>query len=235
MEKSFKDILYEHEREDRAAIVSEEGMMNAVRKEFSNAGQLIFQARQQGFSLFDFFSGSPLPVGMPLPVRRSQTFYIKKHTAVQRPYMHSHEFYELVYVQMGKCLQTLKDGRQTQLKKGQCCLLCPGAAHRIERADRGDVILKAVIPCGLFARATDGILLPDNLLDDETLFIYHRRGVMRCVGPDVLFMRLAKRKQCCSGLPRLCRSLYRFGRARACFCRCQCPLGYGADRSPEYP
>lgn len=162
MEKPFKDILYEHEREDRAAIGSEEGMMNAVRKEFSNAGQLIFQARQQGFSLSDFFSGSPLPAGMPLPVRRSQTFYIKKHTAVQRPYMHSHEFYELVYVQTGKCLQTLKDGRQTQLKKGQCCLLRPGAAHRIERADRGDVILKAVIPCGLFARSTDDIPLPNH-------------------------------------------------------------------------
>ena len=36
MEKSFKDILYEHEREDRAAIVSEEGMMNAVRKYVSD-------------------------------------------------------------------------------------------------------------------------------------------------------------------------------------------------------
>ena len=38
MEKSFKEILHEHEKEDGAALGSEEDMMNAVRREFSNAG-----------------------------------------------------------------------------------------------------------------------------------------------------------------------------------------------------
>ena len=97
--------------------------------------------------------------------------------------MHSHEFYELVDVQTGKCLQTLKDGRQTQLKKRQCCLLRPGAAHRIERADRGDVILKAVIPCGLFARATDGILLPG-----EDIILFERTSIFA----EYLLIRLLR-------------------------------------------
>ncbi len=162
--RSFQDILSAHEREDGAAVRSEKDVLGAVRAEFSNAEKLIFQARERGFSLSDFFSGEELPLDMELPVRNSRDFYVKKHTTVQRPYMHSHEFYELIYVQTGKCVQTLQNGLQIELKKGQCCLLRPGKAHRIERTGKGDVILKAVIPGDLFARSVCGISLPDKQL-----------------------------------------------------------------------
>ena len=167
MDTSFKDILFIHEREDDAAIRSEEDMLNAVREEFSNAEKLIAQARERGFSLSDFFSGKRLPADMELPVRRSRSFYVKKHTAVQRPYMHSHEFYELIYVQTGNCLQTLQNGGSVRLQKGQCCLLRPGAAHRMERVGNGDAVLKAVIPRELFACAVCDIALPE---EDITVF-----------------------------------------------------------------
>lgn len=62
---------------------SEGDLMNAVRGEFSNAESLIAEARERGFSLSDFFSGVPLPPDMELPVRRTNSFYVKKHTAVQ--------------------------------------------------------------------------------------------------------------------------------------------------------
>ena len=162
MDKLFQGILSEHEREDSVTLRSQEDMMNAFRGEFANAEKLIAQAREKCFSLSDFFAGAELPAEMDLPVRRSDTFYVKKHTAVQRPYMHSHEFYELIYVQTGECLQTLQDGSCVKLKKGQCCLLRPGKAHRIERIDNGDVILKVVIPCASFACAVDDIALPEQ-------------------------------------------------------------------------
>lgn len=162
MDKLFQGILSEHEREDSVTLRSQEDMMNAFRGEFSNAEKLIEQAQEKGFSLADFFAGTELPAGMELPVRKTRTFYVKKHTAVQKPYMHSHEFYELIYVQAGKCLQTLPDGSRVTLGKGQCCLLRPGKAHRIERIDNGDAILKAVIPCASFACAVDDIALPEQ-------------------------------------------------------------------------
>ena len=171
-------------------IRSEENMVNAVLVEFSNAEKLIAQAREKNFSLSDFFSGARLPADMELPVRKTQTFYVKKHTAVQRPYMHSHEFYELIYVQTGACLQTLQNGSCVKLQKGQCCLLRPGEAHRIECVGSGDVILKAVIPHELFIRSAYDISLPEEgvivfrrmSLFAEYLFILllresHMRGV----------------------------------------------------------
>ena len=135
MDNSFRDILFAHEKEDSAAIRSQEEMVSDVREEFANAEKLIAQARKKGFSLAEFFAGAELPADMDLPVRRSETFYVKKHTAVQRPYMHSHEFYELIYVQTGKCLQTLQDVICAKLKKGQFCLIRPVVVHCVLRID----------------------------------------------------------------------------------------------------
>lgn len=80
MDKLFQEILFKHEAEDDATVRSEEAAMTAVREEFANAENLIFQARERGFSLADFFSGASLPFDMELPVRRSRSFYVKKHT-----------------------------------------------------------------------------------------------------------------------------------------------------------
>lgn len=162
MERSFQDILFLHEREDNAAARSEEEMLNAVRGEFANADRLITMAREKGFSLSAFFSGEPLPADLPLPVRRSEAFYVKKHTSAQQPYLHAHEFYELLYVQSGTCMQTLRNGACVSLQNGQCCLIRPGEAHRIGRIGKGDVVLKAVIPRDLFLRAAHRIPLPEG-------------------------------------------------------------------------
>lgn len=183
MDASFQEILSVHEREDTAMFGSKEDMMNAVRAEFSNAETLIAQARERGFSLAEFFSGTELPADMQLPVRKAQTFCVKKHTAVQQPYLHAHEFYELIYVQTGKCLQTLPNASRVTLHKGQCCLIRPGKAHRIERTGSDDVILKAVIPCDLFARSVCDILLPE-----EDLIVFGRMSLFA----EHLFLRLLR-------------------------------------------
>ena len=76
MDNSFRDILFAHEKEDSAAIRSQEEMVSAVREEFANAEKLIAQAREKGFSLAEFFAGAELPADMDLPVRRSKTFHV---------------------------------------------------------------------------------------------------------------------------------------------------------------
>ena len=118
MERSFQDILFLHEREDNAAVRSECEMLRAVRGEFANADRLISMAREKGFSLSAFFSGEPLPADLPLPVRRSEAFYVKKHTSAQQPYLHAHEFYELIYVQSGTCSRRCGTGHAFLFKRG---------------------------------------------------------------------------------------------------------------------
>lgn len=187
MDKLFQEILFKHEAEDDATVRSEEAAMSAVREEFANAENLIFQARERGFSLADFFSGASLPFDMELPVRRSRSFYVKKHTSVQMPYMHSHEFFELIYVQTGKCVQTFQDGSRLELQKGQCCLFRPGKAHRIERIGSGDVVLKAVIPSDLFVRVVCGISLPENdLVAFEQMSLFAEYLFVRLLREDHL-------------------------------------------------
>lgn len=183
MERSFQDIMFLHEREDNAAARSECELLNAVRGEFANADRLISKAREKGFSLSAFFSGEPLPADLPLPVRRSEAFYVKKHTSAQQPYLHAHEFYELLYVQSGACMQTLRNGRGVSLQKGQCCLIRPGEAHRIGRVGKVDVILKAVIPGDLFLRAADRIPLPEG-----GLVVFGRLSLFA----EYLFLRLLR-------------------------------------------
>ena len=87
MDKLFNNILASHEREDNAMFLSKDALLHAVRCEFSNAETLICQAQEKGFSVSEFFSGKELPADMELPVRKTQSFYVKKHTAVQQPYM----------------------------------------------------------------------------------------------------------------------------------------------------
>lgn len=183
MDSLFQGILFGQESEDKAMLRSDGDLMNAIRGEFSNAEVLIAEARERGFSLSDFFSGAPLPSDMELPLRRTNSFYVKKHTAVQQPYLHTHEFYELIYVQTGQCLQTLQDASGIRLQKGQCCLVRPGSAHRIERIGPGDVILKAVIPCELFARCIDDIPLPE-----EGVIVFGQMSLFA----EYLFLRLLK-------------------------------------------
>ena len=74
MDRTFRDILCAHEREDNATIKSEKAAVNAIRAEFSNAEKLITQAHEKGFTFPEFLSGRELPCDMELPVRVIQAF-----------------------------------------------------------------------------------------------------------------------------------------------------------------
>ncbi len=161
MDTAFNDIVYSHEREDSRTASSSDAFLRAVGREFSNADALLAAAKERGYTPSDFLSGVPLPANFPLPIRTSDTFCVKKHTLAQRPYLHAHDFYELLFVQSGTCMQTFRNGSTMQLTKGQMCLLRPGAAHCLAQPKRDDVLLKAVLPRDLFESAAEGISLPE--------------------------------------------------------------------------
>lgn len=150
MEGAFTAMLNGQEREDRAAAASEEEIAAAVRREFSNAEELLAAARALHLTGRNFFTSEGLENFPLLPVRTADAFSVKKHTTSQRPYLHGQDFYELICVLGGSCAQVFGDGSALRLGEGQGCLLAPGAVHRIGRSGAKDVILKLVIPPALF-------------------------------------------------------------------------------------
>ena len=141
MRYGFGDIIDNWEREDqmreRARFIA------AVRREFANADELIRAASKNG--------GDPSASAI-LPVRTEKVLRMRKHTRSQRPYMHTHDFYELIYCRAGICGQTFSDGSRMELSAGEACVIPPAQAHSLDAAARGDVVLKAHIPAALFER-----------------------------------------------------------------------------------
>lgn len=146
MRCGFGDITDNWEREDEEQMRERARFIAAVRREFANADELIRAASKNG--------GDPSASAIPdvLPVRTEKVLRMRKHTRSQKPYMHTHDFYELIYCRAGKCGQTFSDGARMELSAGEACLIPPAQAHSLDAAARGDVVLKAHIPAALFER-----------------------------------------------------------------------------------
>ena len=158
---SFSAMLAAHEGEDGRAL-SDGAVLEAVCREFANADEIIAEVRAEGITAADFFAGrKSLRV---LPVRTGHSFNIKKHTSVQRPYRHSHDFYEFICVFSGRCAQVV-DGVRMTVREGQCCLIAPGRIHELARSTEEDVILKLDLPAVMFEGAGGGLLEGRDLFD----------------------------------------------------------------------
>ena len=156
MENKFSAILLSQENTDIQA--DENRFRQAVLSEFSNGEQILKEAARQGFTVERFRKDGERGLVLPfIPVRTAKNFSIKKHTSVQRPYTHSHDFYELIYVHRGECVQICKR-KNIVSSQGDLCIISPETVHSMERCSEGDVILKAVVPRKLYNLCSDGIL-----------------------------------------------------------------------------
>lgn len=77
---------------------------------------------------------------VPVPIRKCGFFHGAKHTLSQIPYLHSHSFYEYIYVVRGACVQYVgSQEERVGLKAHQSCLLAPGVSHLMERCRQESV------------------------------------------------------------------------------------------------
>lgn len=147
MNKVFSDILNTHEAQDFKVTQSEQDMLTAIRKEFVNAEEIISAAQKLSWTGKRFFGSERGLTDFPLiPVRKACGFDIRKHTQSQRPYMHGHDFYEVIYVRSGKCVQRIAGSPDLVLTEKRLCILPPETVHKLERCTARDIILKMVIP-----------------------------------------------------------------------------------------
>lgn len=112
-------------------------METVIRQEYAGADRLIAK-RRAGYR-------EPLPT--PLPMRTARAFSVRKHTGIQRLYFHSHDFYEIIYVQSGCHTQYIADfNTPVTLLSGEAILLFPGTVHALQSVTPKDMVLKLVIP-----------------------------------------------------------------------------------------
>lgn len=87
MGKEFEKILRLHEKEDEKYIFCEEDIITRMMNEFQNAQELLELLSSNSAHAVDFFTMSEFPSRWPvIPIRKSDKFYIKKHTSTQKPY-----------------------------------------------------------------------------------------------------------------------------------------------------
>ena len=175
MSKEFEKLMFFHEESDRDYIHDINEIKARIAEEFENADEFLtyLNADEKAAKAFFDYSGSKPYLFSVIPVRKSYRLYVKKHTATQRPYYHSHAFYEIIFVQNGKCgFFHYPSGERYAIDRGSACLVAPGAVHALARAGERDVILKAVVPKEIF----DGILLEDEKMGEGEIAVFENVG-----------------------------------------------------------
>lgn len=175
MSKEFEKLMRSHEDSDKDYINSIEEVKARIKEEFENADEFLsyLERDERAAKAFFDYSGSKPYLFSIIPVRKSDRLYVKKHTATQRPYYHSHAFYEVILVQNGKCgLFSYPSGERYYIDRGSACIVAPGSVNALERAGKRDVILKAVVPKEIY----DGIFLEGERGKEGEIAVFENVG-----------------------------------------------------------
>lgn len=150
MNETIFAILNNHEIEDEKVAKSREKLIETIKYEFANADEVLAKA-------FDLMKQNINPlktedgvIRFPIiPIRKDERLHVRKHTTSQIPYIHSHTFYELIFVNKGNCIQLIDD-QKVIMNQGDLCILSPQIKHAIMPSTEKDVIIKIVIPIDVF-------------------------------------------------------------------------------------
>ncbi|SDY20917.1 AraC-type DNA-binding protein [Evansella caseinilytica] len=158
MNDKIAAVLEQHEQEDRQ--VMNLSMEEMVKREFAGASKLIEQIQVvKNVEIPDTLS---LSINNAL-IRVANEFSIRKHTSCLFPYHHSHDFYELIYVCEGTCIQYVnEETKELILYKGEACLLAPGMIHALMPSSSDDLILKFILPQKLMNTITERMVTDDG-------------------------------------------------------------------------
>ncbi|MGN0797456.1 MAG: AraC family transcriptional regulator [Christensenellales bacterium] len=136
--------------EDEQVAKSREKLIATIKYEFANADEVLAKA-------FELVGQNINPLKMEdgvirfpiVPIRKDEGLHVRKHTMSQIPYIHSHTFYELIFVNKGKCIQLIDD-KKVILNQGDLCILSPQTKHAIMPSTEKDVIIKIVMPIDVY-------------------------------------------------------------------------------------
>lgn len=110
------------------------------------------------------------PVGMTLASSlfrpgAMDDIFINVHAPFLNHWIHSHEFFEIIYVARGNAVDWI-DGVEVLLKTHELCVHNPNAQHQILKMDEGsDLILNILLPVHLFRRSFYALFMGNEQLD----------------------------------------------------------------------
>lgn len=117
--------------------------------------------------LVSFLCESPLDFLPSFFFRPGSTadIFINCHNAFMNHVIHSHDFFEMIYVCEGDILDWV-DGTVISLAKGGLCIHNPNARHKIEKMEEEkDIILNILLPPDMFQRSFYSMLMQNKELD----------------------------------------------------------------------
>lgn len=89
--------------------------------------------------------------------------FISRHLRYSPCFMHTHSFFEVVYVLNGFCTNKIAS-QSIEMKKGDLCILAPGTSHAISVFNDDCVIFNLLIKASTFERAFFGTLVNNDIL-----------------------------------------------------------------------
>ncbi len=91
--------------------------------------------------------------------------FINVHAPFLNHWIHSHEFFEIIYVAQGNAVDWI-DGVEVSLQTHELCIHNPTAQHQILKMDEGtDLILNVLLPVHLFRRSFYSLFMGNEQLD----------------------------------------------------------------------
>ena len=156
MDRRVEEILERQESFEKHAYRHADLIREMVSEDFHDAAALLAKADERKVDLVRLFRHPDFPEivrQLTIPTRTSPELSVHKHTRLQVPYWHRHDFFELVFVLQGQTIQRMEGAdAPLRLGAGGACLIPPGTVHLMERAGAGDAVLKVSVPPTLFAK-----------------------------------------------------------------------------------
>lgn len=151
-ERFFKNMAHSDEEEKAFAL---------FRSQFSDFSQGYPENLPD---LFPDSSQSPLPDCFFIPEAPADIFINYHHESMNR-LIHSHNFFELIYVCKGNIIDWV-DGTEILLGEGEICIHNPNARHQILAMDsKKDFVLNILLPYDIFRRSFFKMLIQNKELD----------------------------------------------------------------------
>lgn len=95
--------------------------------------------------------------------RKHQNVYLSKHNRYTPPYEHDHEFFEMIYLLSGECVNHIF-GTDMHMKAGDLCMMSPAVRHSIWTEE--GVIINILIRRGTIQNVFYNLLRERNIISD---------------------------------------------------------------------
>lgn len=145
-------------------------MNNPVSKEEAEYFEIINRILPSSASTFEELSQmlshlepSMVSYGIFTPGSASDIF-INYHVPVMNNWVHSNDFFEIVYVEQGESTICV-DGTNLHLIQGELCIMNPNALHKKKMKAETDFLISILLPKEIFKRSFYSILMENKELD----------------------------------------------------------------------